>query len=211
MNTAVLCDFDDTITLENVAHLILERFGDGSWKEVRRRYLDGLAQAEEYFEKCFVELRATRSQMQAHVQKTGRIRDGFVEFAELCRKRGIELAVVSTGLDFYIEALLEKHGLGWVPTYAVGTRFTPSGLEFDARYAREECGRWGICKCAIVERYREQGNRVVYVGDGRNDLCPARISDAVFARDVLKDLCHEEAIPHGEFHDFTDVVAGLER
>ena len=56
MTIAVLCDFDDTITMQNVAHLSLERFGDGSWREVRRRYLDGLASAEDYFEKQFAKL-----------------------------------------------------------------------------------------------------------------------------------------------------------
>ena len=51
---------------------------------------------------------------------------------------------------------------------------------------------------------------MVYVGDGRNDLCPARRSDAVFARDELLRLCREEGVPVRQFNDFTDVMAGLE-
>ncbi|MCH7706262.1 MAG: MtnX-like HAD-IB family phosphatase [Chloroflexi bacterium] len=211
MSIAVLCDFDDTITLENVAHLILERFGDGSWREVRRRYLDGLASAEDYFEEQFAKLGATRSEMQAHVRVAGSLRDGFVELAGYCRERDIELAVVTVGLDFYVEALLEQHGLGWIPTYAVGTSFTSGGMQFQQMNSGQLCQRWGICKCEVVERYRENGRRVVYVGDGRNDLCPARRSDVVFARDELLRLCREEGIPFHRFDDFTDVMAGLDR
>jgi 2-hydroxy-3-keto-5-methylthiopentenyl-1-phosphate phosphatase len=211
MTIAVLCDFDDTITMQNVAHLILERFGDGSWREVRRRYLDGLASAEDYFEKQFTKLGASRSEMQAHVRVAGSLRDGFVELAGYCRERDIELAVVTVGLDFYVEALLEQHGLDWIPTYAVGTSFTSDGMQFQQMNFGRLCQRWGICKCEVVERYRKNGRRVVYVGDGRNDLCPARRSDDVFARDELLRLCQEESILFHPFDDFTDVMTGLER
>jgi 2-hydroxy-3-keto-5-methylthiopentenyl-1-phosphate phosphatase len=115
------------------------------------------------------------------------------------------------GLDFYVEALLEQHGLGWIPTYAVGTSFTSDGMQFQQMNSGKLCQRWGICKCEVVDRYRENGRRIVYVGDGRNDLCPARRSDDVFARDELLRLCQEESIPFNRFDDFNDVMAGLER
>ena len=203
---AVLCDFDDTISQQNVAHLILDRFGDGSWKDVRRRYRDGQATAEEYFEKPFVGLNATRDEMQAHVRVAGHLRSGFLDLASYCREQDIPLAVVTAGFDFYVDALLEQHGLGWVPTYTVGTRFTPKGMKFDFTHARDGCERWGICKCSVVDLYRQQGRLIVYVGDGRNDLCPARKADVVFARDVLKDLCLDESIPYIDFTGFADVI-----
>lgn len=211
MNIAVLCDFDDTVAQQNVAHLILERFGDGSWKDVRRRYVNGQATAEEYFEKPFVALNATRDEMRAHVRVAGHLRSGFVDLANYCRERDIPLAVVTAGFDFYVDALLEQHDLGWVPTYTVGARFTPQGMKFDFTHARDGCERWGICKCSVVDLYREQGRLIVYVGDGRNDLCPARKADVVFARDVLKDLCLEEGISHINFTDFADVVLELDK
>ena len=34
---AVLCDFDDTIVLQNVAQLLLDRFGHGKWQELRKQ------------------------------------------------------------------------------------------------------------------------------------------------------------------------------
>ncbi len=113
MSIAVLCDFDDTITQENVAHLILDRFGDGSWREVRRRYLEGSIPPQEYFERQFTLVRATRSEMQGYVREKGHIRDGFPALARYCRQRGVELAVITLGLDFYVQALLEQQGLGW--------------------------------------------------------------------------------------------------
>jgi 2-hydroxy-3-keto-5-methylthiopentenyl-1-phosphate phosphatase len=33
---AVLCDYDDTTAVENVAELILERFGTDGWRDLRQ-------------------------------------------------------------------------------------------------------------------------------------------------------------------------------
>ena len=211
MNIAVLCDFDDTITQENVAHLILDRFGDGSWQELRRRYLEGAIPPEEYFERPFAQMRASREEMYSYVQEKGTVRDGFARLAHYCRRRGIGLAVVTLGLDFYVQALLSQEGLEWLPVYAVGTRFTQGGVRFEFPYAQEECGRWGICKCSVVDRYRSEGRRVVYIGDGRNDVCPARRSDVVYARGELVELCRREGIPYRELEGFEDVIGELER
>ncbi|MEE8442372.1 MAG: MtnX-like HAD-IB family phosphatase [Dehalococcoidia bacterium] len=211
MNTAVLCDFDDTVAQGNMAHLVLDRFGDGSWREVRRRYMEGSIPPEEYFERPFTEMRATREEMKAHVRENGRINDGFADLARYCQRKNIDIAIVSLGLDFYVQALLEQQQLDWVPIYAVGTRFTSKGIQFDFPHAIQDCGRWGICKCLVVQKYRDQGRRVVFVGDGRNDLCPARMADVVFARDQLVDLCRQDGVPYHELRDFNDVIIGLER
>ena len=210
INIAVLCDFDDTITLENVAHLILKRFGDGTWEEIRRQYLGGIVPPEEYFERPFKALTTSREDLQNHVKSTARLRDGFLEFVDYCQSRNIEIGVVSLGLDFYIEALLSYHGLDWIPIYCVGTRFTTDGMEFDPKYSDKTCGRWGICKCKVVERYKQAGKQVVYVGDGRNDLCPATRSDLVFARDVLEELCQRDNISYYPLRDFTDATKKLD-
>ena len=211
MSIAVLCDFDDTITQGNVAHLILDRFGDGSWREVRRQYLEGSIPPHEYFERQFTLVQATRCEMQCYVQEHGHIRGGFSALAQYCRQWGIALVVITLGLDFYVQALLEQQGLGWLPVYAVGTRFTEDGIQFDFPYANEECHSWGICKCSVVEWYRQAGHRVFYVGDGHNDLCPARKSDMVFARGDLVKLCRHEGLPYRELRDFQDVIDEIGR
>ncbi len=211
MSIAVLCDFDDTISQENVAHLILDRFSDVPWRELRRRYLEGALPSHEYFERPFTRIQATRSEMQAYVREKGHIRDGFAEMARYCRQRGIELAVITLGLDFYVQALLEQQGLEWLPVYAVGTRFTEDGIQFDFPYGDKECPSWGICKCSVVERYHQKGHRVIYIGDGRNDLCPAKRADIVFARGELLELCRQEGLACQELRAFADVIAELER
>jgi 2,3-diketo-5-methylthio-1-phosphopentane phosphatase len=210
-NIAVLCDFDDTTAVENVAHLILDRFAHDDWRHLVQQFHDGTIIPKEYFERPFRSVRESKEAMQAHVRETAHLRDGFAEMARYCRQRGIEVAIVTHGLDFYVEALLEREGLGWLPTYPVGARFTPQGIQFEYRYTKPGCDDWGNCKCSVVDRYLERGKRVFYVGDGLSDLCPARKAELVFARTRLLELCQKEGLPHREFQDFTDVVRELER
>ncbi|MBI4200129.1 MAG: MtnX-like HAD-IB family phosphatase [Chloroflexi bacterium] len=211
MNLAILCDFDDTVAVENVAHLLLGRFGDSQWQSLLQQFRDGTIRPKDYFERCFLGVRASRASMQAYVREHAHLRPGFRELARYCQGQEIELAIVTHGLDFYVEALLEREGLGWLPAFTVGSRFTSNGIESDFRYTRDDCQEWGNCKCSVVDRYRTQGRRVFYVGDGLSDLCPARRADLVFARSRLLELCQQEGIPHREFQDFNDVLTELQQ
>ncbi|MBI4311198.1 MAG: MtnX-like HAD-IB family phosphatase [Chloroflexi bacterium] len=210
MNIAVLCDFDDTTAVENVAHLVLDRFAQDEWRALVKQFHEGAIIPKEYFERPFQSVRAGKEAMQAHVRATAHLRDGFGEMARYCRQRGIEVAIVTHGLDFYVEALLEREGLDWITTYPVGAKFTGQGIQFEYRYTRAGCDDWGNCKCSVVDRYLERGKRVFYVGDGVSDYCPAKKAELVFARAKLLELCRKDGLPYRELREFGDVVRELE-
>lgn len=210
MSVAVLCDFDDTAAEQNVAHLLLDRFKGDGWRRLLKRFRDGTIPPKEYFEAPFRAIAATRREMQTHVREAASLRYGFAELADYCARNGVELAIVTHGLDFYVQALLEHNGLGWVPTYPVNAHFTPAGIRFEYRYTKPGCQEWGNCKCTVVERYAKAEYRVLYVGDGASDFCPARKADLVVARTGLLEMCREEGLLHHELRDFTDVIKALE-
>ena len=211
MSIAVLCDFDETAAQENIAHLVLDRFGDGQWRALQQQFQDGTIRAKDYFEWPFTNINASREEMRSHVRAMGHLRHGFVELAHYCRDRAIELAIVTHGLDFYVEALLEQAGLEWLTTYAVQAHFTDDGIQYEYRHTREGCEEYGNCKCSIVDYYKANGNQVFYIGDGISDLCPARRANLVFARSRLLEECQKWGLPHVELRDCTDVIAELEQ
>ena len=120
---AVLTDFDDTAALQNVAELLLNRFGDPTWKDVRQRFRSGELDLKEYQEITFRNIKADRATMRSYVQANARLRPYFRELWLHCQRNGFPMAVVSQGLDFYIDALLRREGFGSVPVYAVVTTF----------------------------------------------------------------------------------------
>lgn len=211
MSLAILCDFDDTTADQNVAHLVLDEFGPQDWRVLIEQFHQGTISPREYFEAPFRNLTTEKTILQSHVRKFANLRAGFLDLANYCKDNSVELGIVTYGLDFYVEALLQRENLEWVPTFPVGTEFSRSGITFDYNYTRNDCLKWGNCKCSIVERYQNLGHRVYYAGDGISDFCPARKTDFVFARSGLLEMCKKEKLRHLELHDFFEVIKYLEK
>ena len=207
---AVLTDFDDTAAAQNVAELLLERFGHDGWRDVRQNFRDGRMSLKEYQEVTFREIRAGRDAMREYVMREASLRPRFGELWNFCRERGFPMAVVSQGLDFYIEALLEKEGFPQVPVYAVNTAWTDGSLTYHYHYTRPGHEEAGNSKGLVVDRFREQGHCIFYAGDGASDLEGAERADMVFAHRTLAQQCRERGIPFRDFRDFGDVLAALQ-
>lgn len=123
----ILCDFDDTTATQNVGQLLLEHFQPGQgisgalhWRDVRQRFLNKEISLAEYQEITFRQMRTTRRELVAYVREQVKLRAGFNELAKYCHEADVELAVVSHGLDFYVQAALDKAGVD-LPIYAVET------------------------------------------------------------------------------------------
>ena len=216
---AVICDFDDTTAVENIAQMLLEHLSeDATWQELRNRSQQGLLSLKEYQEQAFNNVKASREAMKSLVKAKATLRPHFKPMWQYCQDMGIPLAIVTVGLDFYVDALLEREGLEAVPRYAVKTSFTPQGIVYEYPCTwdgsggsdLETCSQWGNCKCSVLTRYRKMGYSIFYVGDGRSDYCPASIADRIFARSHLARICSERQVSYNEFNDFRDVITALE-
>ena len=209
MFPAVLTDFDDTAAVQNVAELLLNRFGDPTWASVRQQFRDGELDLKEYQEITFRNILADRPTMQAYVIQHASLRPYFNELRRFCKSHGIPLAVVSQGLDFYISALLKREGHQDVPVYAVATRFDAGRISYQYHHAYPGQESRGNSKRFIVEGFRSRGHYVIYAGDGQSDLEAARVADRVFAHRTLARLCDEEGIPYTPFEDFQGVLLAV--
>jgi len=206
---AVLCDFDDTTAVENVAEMIMFRFGGDGWRNLRHEFHKGHFTLKEYQEAAFSRVRAGCDEMAALVQEKATLRPYFKELHAYCRQHDVPLAIVSNGLDFYVEALLAREDLSDVPYYTVQTRFSSDGVRFAYPRAAKGCSDFGNCKCLVLDRYRDQGRQVLYVGDGRSDFCVATAADLVFAHSDLARYCETYSISYLPFRDFSDVLTVL--
>ena len=215
---AVICDFDDTIAVENVAELLLEHFSkDGTWRQLKRQSREKLLSFKEYQEQAFIRTKASLEAMQTVVKEQATLRPHFRELWRYCRERDIPMAIVTVGLDFYVDALLEREGLKELPRYAARASFTPQGMAFEYPYPwdgsgalpQDICLQWGNCKCSVLAMYKRKGHSILYAGDGRSDFCPAYMADQIFARSQLAQLCRENEVPYTEFQDFQDILDSL--
>ena len=209
LKPCVLSDFDDTAAHQNVAELLLNKFGDPTWTTIRDNFRKGNLTLKDYQEIVFRNITTDIPTMQKHVQENASLRPYFGELAEYCCVNDYPMAIVSQGLDFYIQALLDCEGYGSIPVFAVNTSINGNAIAYQYNYVRLGKESLGNSKGLIVNEYQKKGHIVYYIGDGRSDFEAAVEADIVFAHSVLADECERQNIPFIPFTDFSDVLTAL--
>lgn len=207
--TLFQCDFDGTITEEDISFLLLDRFAGGNWRQLLATYEEGKISVGSFNRKAFAMVKADRETLLQVTQDKVKIRTGFLEMVACCRRQGFRLVIVSNGLDFYIAAILRNIGLGDVEVFAARTRFHPEGLQVqyigpDGDYLEENF------KGAYVSSFLKEGYRIIYAGNGTSDLAPARQCHYIFATSTLLTRCQQTNLNCTPFTDFYQIVRVLE-
>lgn len=210
MKLAVLTDFDGTVTRTDVAEDILEEFAPADWWDIEELHRARKIGTRETMVRQFALVHAREEDLVRFVDAHVRLDETFPPFVAFCREAGIRLEIVSEGLDFYVHHLLDRWGLR-VPVRTNRTTFEDGRVVIAYPYADPTCNLCGTCKLLRLFELRKEGHRVVYVGDGHSDLCPAVEADRVFAKRELAELCREEEIEFIPFETFADVQSEVAR
>ena len=200
----VLCDFDGTISVEDVTDSLLERFAAPGWKQLEDAWRAGAIGSRECMARQVRLLDCSRDELDSHLAAMA-IDPQFQAFADAVQASGATLRIVSDGLDIAIHALLVRHRIAGVEVFA--SRLVPTGernWRLDFPYARSDCMSAGAtCKCALAERPTDgSAQPVLMVGDGRSDFCVAGRADLVWARGDLLTHCAGQAYRHRAVADF---------
>jgi 2-hydroxy-3-keto-5-methylthiopentenyl-1-phosphate phosphatase len=210
MKTLVQCDFDGTITEEDISFLLLDAFAQGEWRRVLRKYREHKISVGEFNTRAFAMVKADEHTLLEALKGRVEVREGFRELVKYCLEKSFGLVVVSNGLDFYIRAVLTDLGLGNIEVHAAQAFFNPEGME--VRYVGPDGKRLNDgFKEAYVESFLKLGYGVIYIGNGDSDVAPAKSAHHVFATGDLLVYCKENSLNCKPFQDFRDVVKGLEQ
>jgi 2-hydroxy-3-keto-5-methylthiopentenyl-1-phosphate phosphatase len=204
-------DFDGTVTLEDVSFLLLDTFVGPAWRKHLEDYSSGDITVGAFNKKVFGMMKAGRETMLDFVMSSPhvKIRTGFKELIDYCRKRGFKVVIVSNGLMFYIEALLKRIGIKGVEIHAAENTFYKGGMEVKYIGPDGKEVDYGF-KEIYIKDLRKQGYNVIYIGNGTSDIYPARLAQQVFATEDLLKACKKENLKHYPFNDFFEVIKVLE-
>lgn len=209
MKTLFQCDFDGTITQEDVSFLILDAFATGDWRQLLTQYREGKISVGYFNMKAFAMVKADKQTLLKFVKSKAKLRAGFRELLAYCYRQGFEFVIVSNGLDFYIKTILRDIGMDNIEVFAAQTRFGPNGI--DVRYIGPEGNQLeDNFKEAYVRLFQERGYRVICVGNGISDISPARQAHHIFATGELLTYCKEMNLNCTPFIDLNDIIRGLE-
>jgi 2-hydroxy-3-keto-5-methylthiopentenyl-1-phosphate phosphatase len=208
-NWFVLCDFDGTISQEDVTDSLLLRFGRPGWDALEVQWREGRIGSRVCMAGQVALLDCSRDELDEHLASMA-IDPDFGRFVAAVHRCGVPLQIVSDGLDYAVRSILTRHGLGSLPIAA--SHLVQSGprqwtLEFP--HAGSHCrSASGTCKCAWTEPpLVPPGARVLMVGDGASDFCVARRADLNFASKRLLDHCLDHGLRHRAVANFKQALA----
>jgi len=96
-----------------------------------------------------------------------------------------------------------------IPRFVNHAAISDHTITIQFPYRSAECQWCGNCKTSHLFRLRRHFRRVIYVGDGYSDMCPARYADVVFAKDDLAEFCRRRRLRHRQFENLAHVVAAM--
>ncbi len=207
--TLIQCDFDGTVTVEDISFMILDTFARGDWRKLEDEYEADKITVGRFNREAVAMMRTTRKAVLAAVAGKYKIRPGFSEFVRYCRNKDYRLVIVSNGFDCYINQILQELGLNDIEYHAANLRF--SGGRVSTKYTgpdgKEEDNS---LKEAFVDHFLSQGYHIIYIGDGTSDFKPARKCQKIFARETLLQKCEAAGVPNTGFGDFYQIMKKLE-
>jgi 2-hydroxy-3-keto-5-methylthiopentenyl-1-phosphate phosphatase len=208
----VLCDFDGTVSTVDMGNEILNRFTDKGWEEIDRAYCAGEIGSRAAYTQVASLFTGSRAQMLEFVSSREMMDPHFLEFYRFCQSKGVDLKIVSDGLDFYIDAILKNNNLEDIEFFSNVTVFHDGNkLSIEFPRMNDECEKCGTCKKGVLRDHRSDYDRVIYVGNGYSDVCPAKDADLVFAKEVLYETCRQDGTACVHYENFQDILDYLDK
>jgi 2,3-diketo-5-methylthio-1-phosphopentane phosphatase len=205
----VFLDFDNTITSLDVLDAVIGRFSiDEKWMACEEAWKEGKIGSRDCLEAQLKSVRVSRKEL-AHYVREIPLDPFFLKLLWILDHQRIPFMIVSDSFTFIIETILRHHGVQKVKIFANELRFQKDRLIPLFPYHSKDCRRCAHCKKIHVLAHKD--HTTIYVGDGLSDVCPALVSDFVFAKDTLASHLEAEGKTHTAFRDLGDICAFFER
>lgn len=192
-DTLVVFDFDDTIVEDSVEYVAMNVAPWGLVNSLLQRRQKCWSQTMDYIMGELHQAGFGREAIMERVLKMEAF-SGIVSFLTKMRQRSdLDLMVLSGANTLLINAYLSNIGLKDVfkAIVANNAHFDDCGRMRVTPYHIHQCQRCNdLCKGTVLKEILMKGNykRVVYIGDGANDVCPTMClskDDHVVARELF--------------------------
>jgi len=206
-DASLFLDFDGTISPVDISNSFFTRFATPDAAQAVEDWKRGLISSKDCLRR---EVDAYHGDIVAlkEFARSQEIDEGFYRIKQVCDEKGIDISIVSDGLDYYIRPFLARHGVDET-LYTNCLEVDGARRKLSFPYFNESCGRCANCKSSHVQAAKGQGRLVIYVGDGLSDKCAASQADIVFAKRDLAGYCEENGVPYTRFDHLDEVARAI--
>lgn len=213
MTIRILCDFDGTVTEhDNIIALMKEFAPPAAFEPLKKGVLDQSLSIQSGVGQMFRLLPSDRKQDYIDfLQQRAVIRPGFKTLLSFAKSNGIDFAIVSGGIDFFVQPILQEL-LTDEAIYCNGSDFSGETVRIEWPHTCDAAcnNQCGCCKTSITRKLKQDGDIIVAIGDSVTDFELAKQADHVYARDYLITLCKQHGIAYTPFETFYDIVDHLQ-
>jgi len=207
----VWIDFDGTITTKDVLDELIGHYAaDDSWRKAEELWQRGEIGSRECLERQFAVVKIGNDDLESFLDRI-KPDPGAVALFALLHRASVPHAVLSDGVDLFIQWVLGRNGIQ--PAAVRSNTIERAGDRMSLRcpWSDKDCQSASAhCKCASMAALSQKNRKSIYIGDGRSDLCPSRKVDFVFAKGRLAESLASEGISFIRFKTLADVTRILE-
>jgi 2,3-diketo-5-methylthio-1-phosphopentane phosphatase len=206
----VFIDFDNTVTKGDVLNEMIERYSiSEDWIVLEKAWQLGEISTKECLKGQMKGLRISRQELIKYL-KAVQIDPYFSKLIDFLRLREIETCIVSDNFGPVIDIILENNGIKDFKIHANHLKFYKDRVFPSFPHQNPNCSFCAHCKKVhFMDDTHSKYNPIVYIGDGRSDICAAKEADIVFAKDTLLEYFKKHDLACIEFFDLAVVYEYL--
>lgn len=178
----VLMDFDNTITTRDVFDgLLLDFAKDNGWVRLEEEWNKGRIGSRKCLAGQIKSIRVKKAGLEKYL-KGIKLDPGFKRLIGFLESKKIKPVVLSDNFDFILNKILELNGISGLPVYSNKLSFAGDRLIPHFPHTNRSCLTCAHCKKKNLLARRKKDSIIIYIGDGRSDICPAGQADIIFAK-----------------------------
>lgn len=207
----MVSDFDGTITKTDTLSKFLEDYADDRWLDIENDWRNGDIGSKECLVKQFAMVPNLTPELIEKFLSEIEIDEGFIPFVMKAKKSGMPVVILSDGLDYFINKILERYHIDFVNVITNHAYFDERRrfiIEFpnDSKHCTINAG---TCKCKVVKHLKKLYKKVLYAGDGASDFCVSKEPDIVYAKAGLSEYCRNNHIKYKDYTTYYDILQSL--
>jgi 2,3-diketo-5-methylthio-1-phosphopentane phosphatase len=214
MPIAICCDFDGTITLMDTGKTLLSKLTKGDWQAVDKFVIDGQIGTREALIKQWGMIEHTTWEEIFTIVDTMKIDPSFYDFYNWMLQKNIKFLILSDGFQKYINRILENHEIKVESLDILANDADLVDNKLKLSFNTPECEHGcANCKYSHVLKLKNEGYKIIYIGDGLSDIFPAtELADIIYARnneDLAKKLEADSKLQ--VFDSFSKIKEDIEK
>lgn len=183
----VFFDFDNTIATCDVFDSMLPHFSRNDlWIRLEEEWKNGKIGSKACLEGQIKGMTLNKRTLDDYLSGI-KLDPYFKRLVQYLNTKKVEVVVLSDNFDYILRRVLRNYAIKNLKIYSNKLRFARNRLIPCFPFRSSKCQVCAHCKTKNLLANIKPESIIMYIGDGRSDICPAQYADLVFAKgDLLK-------------------------